>query len=318
MNWTEILKFLGGSTVVLAAVGFVVKSIATHFLNRDLESLKGEIKNDSDRELQAFRGTQEKHLQDLRAAQEKQLQQMREAQESRMNELRRHHELDLQGLQAGANERIELVRSTLQRVERLEGELLKSRDDAYGEIWTISECVNLFGPTQPVDCAAISQSLTRWYFTKGRLLTPECLRVYFLIQELLNFFHVRSVAPARPSEQVLFTSSKAPVEVVIGLQTERLGIPFKGDMGKYEDSELFGYVSGFKTKYASAGEKLSAEDAWLLIHFMMSLFRSRLVIERGWRNPVQSSPLAEKDQPRPGAAGNGGPVVSSSGVQHTR
>ena len=317
MNWTEILKFLGGSAVLLAAVAFVIKSIATHFLNRDLESLKGEIKKDSDRGLQDFRGTQEKHLQDLRATQEKQLQEMRQAQETRINELRRHHELDLQGLQAEANERIELVRSALQRVDRLEGELLKSRDDAYGEIWKISECVNLFGPTEPVDCAGISQSLTRWYFAKGRLLTPECLSVYFLIQELLNFFHVRSVAPARPSEQVLYTSSKAPVEVLIALQTERLGIPFKGSMGNYEDSDLLGYVSGFKTKYAFTGETLPAEDAWLLIHFMMSLFRTRLVNERGWRSSVQSRPLADKDLLRPAAAGNGAPVVSSSGVQHT-
>src|SRR3954447_23764278 len=122
MNWTEILKFLGGSTVLLAAVGFVIKSIATHFLNRDLESLKDEIKSESDQELQAFKGAQDAALQELRGSQDKALQAMREAQEAKMEKLRQEHESLLQDIQNQANERIERVKAALQRLEKLEGE----------------------------------------------------------------------------------------------------------------------------------------------------------------------------------------------------
>jgi hypothetical protein len=44
MDWIDILKFLCGYSVILAAVGWVVKSIATHFLDRELEKLKERLK----------------------------------------------------------------------------------------------------------------------------------------------------------------------------------------------------------------------------------------------------------------------------------
>ena len=309
MNWTEVLKFLGGSTVLLAAVGFLIKSIATHFLNRDLESLKDEIKSESDQELQEIRGSQDKALQA-----------MREAQEARMAKLRQEHESLLQDIQNQAHERIERVKAALQRLEKLEGELLKSRDSAYGEIWEISKCVNLFGPTVPVDCSAVSRTLTDWYFSKGRLLTLNCRHIYFTIQEVLNFYHVRSIAPTRPTAEAVYCSNKRPVDVLIDLEAERLGIPAKGNLGAYSKAEISSYVDGFKTRLSSPAAKASdAEDAWLLLHFLMSTLRSHLGNELGWRKDLQSSSLPVVDEAGPpDAIANGAYVVSSSGVQHTR
>jgi len=309
MDWVEITKFLGTSTVILGAVGFVIKSIASHFLNRDLELVKDNIKSESDRDLQAFKG-----------AQDKALQAMREAQETRMEELRQEHAKVLQEFQTEANERIERVKAALQRLERLEGELLKSRDSAYGEIWQLSKCVNLFGPTVPVDCSAVSRSLTDWYFIKGRLLTQNCRQVYFAIQEVLNFYDVRSIAPTRPTPDVLFCSKKRPVDVLIALETDRLGIPSKGNLVTYSQAELSSYVDNFKARFSSPrAEAADAEDAWLLLHFLMSTLRSRLGNELGWRKDLQPSSIPESDRPAlPVPEGNGAYVVSSSGVQHTR
>jgi len=319
MNWTEILKFLGGSTVLLAAVGFLIKSIATHFLNRDLESLKDEIKSESDKKLQAFKGAQDAVLQGLRGSQDKALQAMREAQEAKMEKLRQEHETLLQDIQNQANERIERVKSALQRLEKLEGELLRSRDSAYGEIWEISKCVNLFGPTVPVDCSAISQTLTSWYFTKGRLLTLNCRHIYFTIQEVLNFYHVRSIAPTRPTAEVVYCSNKRPVDVLIALEAERLGIPEKGNLGAYSKTEISSYVDGFKTRFSSPAARANdAEDAWLLLHFLMSTLRSHLGKELGWRKDLQSSSRPEIEEAAPAdAIANDAYVVSSSGAQHS-
>ena len=307
MYWTWIVNFLGGSAILVGALAFLAKSLTTHFLSRDLERMKGDIKRESDEELQA-----------MRSAQDKELQKLREAQESRMNELRREHELVIQGLQAQANERIELVRSALQRVERLESELVKNRDDAYGEIWKLSKCVNLFGPTVPVDCSAVSQALTDWYFTKGRLLTQGCRQIHFAIQEVLNYYHVRSIRPTRPAAEVLYCSIKRPVDVLIDLEAERLGIPAKGNLRLFSQTELSSYVDNFKARSHSAEADVEAENAWLLLHFLMSSFRSRLVEELGWRNDLQPLSSPERDQaPSTLPIGNGAPVVSSLSAQHS-
>jgi hypothetical protein len=306
MDWVEIAKFLGTSTVVLGAVGFVIKSIASHFLNRDLEFLKDKIKSENDHKVLELKGEQDKALQA-----------MRETQEARMEELRQQHNRVLQEFQAEAGERIEHVKAALQRLERLEGELLKSRDSAYGEIWELSKCVNLFGPTIPVDCFAVSRTLTDWYFSKGRLLTQNCRQIYFTIQEVLNYYNVRSICPTRPSAGVLYCGSERPVDVLIRLEAERLGIPPKGNLGTYSRTELSSYVDRFKARSDSdSGKIIDAEDAWLLLHFLMSTLRNHLGHELGWRKDLQSS-MPEKDEAAPPAArGNGAPVVSSLGAQH--
>lgn len=315
MDWLEVTKYLGASSVFLAAVGYVIKTIASHFLNRDLELLKDDIKSESDLELQQFKGAQEKDLQEFKAAQDKAMQGMREAQENRMEHLRQEHAKALQDFQTEANLRIERVKNALQRLEKLEGDLLKSRDSAYGKIWELSKCVNLFGPTVPVNCSAVSQSLTDWYFTEGRLLTQNCRRTYFMIQEVLNFYHVRSLAPTRPAPEMLFCGNQRPVDVLISLEAERLGIPSKERLVTYTGAELSSYVDRFKARPASrADETVNSEDAWLLLHFLMSTFRSRLVDELGWRKDLQPLSSSGADQVSPSPLGNGAQVVSSSGA----
>jgi hypothetical protein len=42
--WEEILKFLGGSTILLAAVAWVIKTLSKQLLSKDIERFKSELK----------------------------------------------------------------------------------------------------------------------------------------------------------------------------------------------------------------------------------------------------------------------------------
>ena len=179
MNWTDIVKFLGGSTLILAAIGWVCKSTVSHFLGRDLE----QFKEKHEKELLALRGEQEKALATL---------------------------------QATTNERIESVKAVLLRMERLEGDLIKARGDAYGEIWKLTGSINLFGQAIPASCAEFSAQLTDWYFAHGWVLTQEAKKKYFLVQEVLNFLRMRSIPIRRPADEQLFSDSKRPAEILAG------------------------------------------------------------------------------------------------------
>jgi hypothetical protein len=137
MNWTNIINFLGGSALALAAIGWVCKSSVSHFLGRDLVQFKGEIDAANDRELASIKEKQEKELLALRGEQEK----------------------ALAKLQTSVSERIETVKAALLRMERLESDLPKSRGDAYGEIWKLTGSINLFGPVIPASCAELSARL---------------------------------------------------------------------------------------------------------------------------------------------------------------
>jgi hypothetical protein len=277
VDWTNIVKFLGGSTLVVGAVAFLAKSLATHFLTIDLERIRGEIKRETDDDLQ-----------ELRRKQELELQVLREAQEDKMNKLRESHERTLQKIQNEANERIEHVKATLERVERLERDLLKSREAAYGKIWKLTGAVNLFGPTAPVNCADASTNLTRWYFSNGELLTSDSKKLYFLVQELLNFFHFRAIVVNRPSDELLFGGDQRTLDALQSYRAAQLQIPPKDNAANYKYDELETFVKKFKQRKGS----VSPEDAWLLLQLVMSAFRSRVVEELGSRDAVHSSPAA--------------------------
>ncbi len=307
MNWTEILKFLGGSTVLLGAVGFVIKSIAKHFLNRDLESLKDKIKSESDQELQAFKGAQETALQKMRASQEE-----------RMEQMRQEHATVLQNIQSQANERIEHVKAAQQRVERLESELLKSRDEAYDEIWKLTGAINLFGSPTSVNYDELSLGLTHWYFPKGRVLTEDSKSRYFLVQEVLNFLSLRKTPLKRPSGEILFSGNERTIDAVRTCRTRQLGVAAKGNEGSYTLQELAECVSHCKQKFLAApNETEPSEVAWLLLQFVMSAFRSGLVEELGSRDHVQSLRSADDVNGYRSNPANGATVVSSLGAQHT-
>jgi hypothetical protein len=51
----EVIKFLGGTTVVIAAVAWLVRSLIGHFLSKDVESFKQRLQSESTVELERLR-----------------------------------------------------------------------------------------------------------------------------------------------------------------------------------------------------------------------------------------------------------------------
>jgi hypothetical protein len=267
MNGTSIVNFLGGTAIVVTGVGVLVKLIVTHLLNRDLERVKGEIKSENDEALEALRESHDKELQSLREA----------------------HDKALQELQASTNERMAHVTAALATVDRLQADILKSRGDAYGAIWKLTGSMNIFGAPLSVNCAELSSSLTEWYFSCGWVLTDETKKRYFLVQETLNFIDMRAIPFERPSGEQLYGDAARPIEVVRGLRAAALGIEDRGDTGTYSFAELETCVKQWKSICMNAAGRVSTpQEAWLLLQFVMSEFRSRLAAELGSRSSVQT------------------------------
>lgn len=194
------------------------------------------------------------------------------------------------------NRKLEHLKGRLARIDRLERDLLKSRGDAYGEIWKLTGALNLFGPTISIDFANLSIDLTNWYFSRGQLLTMESKPRYFLVQEVLNFFRMRGIAVSRPSDEVLYGGEKRTIEAVRAHRMARLRIPAKGDDANYSFSELETYVRTFKATCNQSPNEVSPEDAWLLLQFVMSAFRSCVTQELGSRDVVHSSAMTEANR----------------------
>jgi len=275
MNWTNIVNFLGGSALILAAIGWVCKSTVSHFLGRDLAQFKGEIEATNDRELASIKEKQEKELLALRGEQEK----------------------ALAKIQASASERIESVKAALLRMERLESDLIKSRGEAYGEIWKLTGSINLFGPAIPASCAELSAQLRDWYFAHGWVLTQEAKKKYFLVQEVLNFLQMRSIPIRRPADEQLFSDSERPIEILSRLRTKEVQLEPRGEDADYSIAEMEACVSAWKSRQAATGsEETKPEQAWIVLQFVMSVFRSRLVLELGSRGNVHNlttAPIGE-------------------------
>jgi len=53
--WKELLTALGGTAVVLAAIAFMLKSIINHYLSKDVEKYKCDLKHESDLKIEEFR-----------------------------------------------------------------------------------------------------------------------------------------------------------------------------------------------------------------------------------------------------------------------
>ena len=274
-NWTNIINFLGGSAFILAAIGWLCKSTVSHFLSRDLAQFGAEIKAANDRELTSIKGKQERELLALRDEQEE----------------------ALAKLQASASERIESVKAALLRMERLESDLLKIRGYAYGEIWKLTGSINLFGPAMPASCAELSAKLRDWYFLHGWVLTQEAKKKYFLVQEVLNFLLMRSIPVTRPADEQLFGDSGRPIEILSGLRTREVQLEPRAEDADYSIAEMEACVSAWKSSQnvTDSGKK-DPEQAWIVLQFVMSVFRSRLVLELGSRGNVYNlttAPIAE-------------------------
>lgn len=51
----EVIKFLGGTTIFIAAVAWLARSLTGHFLSKDVESFKQHLQSESDVELERLR-----------------------------------------------------------------------------------------------------------------------------------------------------------------------------------------------------------------------------------------------------------------------
>jgi hypothetical protein len=253
MDWTGVMSSLGG---VAGAVAALVSGLVSYRLNLKLQALK-------------------------------------EDQEKKVAQLRIDHELAMQNNQIQANERMEFIKSAQEKVKRLESERLKRGEGAYEEIWTLTRALNLFGPANSVDCAKLSEDLTTWYFSKVQTLTNESKARYFLLQELLNFFRMRSITLSRPSDELLYSGESSTIQALRAYRAERLAIPAKGDEASYPLGDLETYVRKFKAKCNRPPEEVSPEDAWLLLQLVMSAFRSGITQELGSRIDALSSAVAE-------------------------
>ena len=219
MDWASIVKFLGGSTLIVAAIGWLIKSIADQWFKRDIEHVK----------------------------------------------------------------------ATLTRIEQLESELTKSRGEAYGEVWTLTGSIALFGPGREVTSEKLSAELSEWYFARGWVITTDSKRSYFLVQEVLSFLILRSMSFKRPPDEYLFGSAERAIARLEKIREQELQIPARGETGDYSIDELELWVSNWKTKESTrTGDEKSPERAWVLLQLVMSAFRSRLVKELGSRKSVET------------------------------
>ena len=55
--WIELLKFVGGSAVLLAAVAWLIRSLISHQLLKDIEKYKFNLKREGDKELEAIKSS---------------------------------------------------------------------------------------------------------------------------------------------------------------------------------------------------------------------------------------------------------------------
>src|SRR5262249_39704248 len=147
--------------------------------------------------------------------------------------------------------------------------------------------LNLFGPITDVKTEDLSGQLKDWYFEHGWVLTEGSKRRYFLVQEVLNFAMLRSFSFRRPADELLFSSTTRPVDVLNKLRSTLLGVEGRGDEGKYEVTELEKHVSAWKSQVlTNNGQEYLAERNWVLLQFVLSQFRSGIVEELGSREIV--------------------------------
>jgi hypothetical protein len=169
------------------------------------------------------------------------------------------------------DKQLALLTANLQKTERLEA----SRSAGYEVIWTLTGSLNLFGPTTEPGIGDLSARLTEWYFNHGLTLKNKSKRLYFLVQEVLNFAIFRSLAFKRPPAYKLFGDKERPVQVLNNLRLQYLGTSDHG--GNVEILESF--VT--KWKVINKERKEQDEKNWILLQLLLSRFRSSLIIDLG-------------------------------------
>jgi hypothetical protein len=199
------------------------------------------------------------------------LQSQKAESEKELQALRVESDQKLLSLKAESDQELLSLKDAHERIDRLEADLLQSG------FLTLTGTLNVFGPTNPLDCGKLSNDLNEWYLSRGRRLTSESKALYFLVQEVLNFFGLRRILPSRPSDELLYSGGMRTIEAVRLYRAARLATPARGDEGSYAFAVLETCVREFKEKCNQSPEKASPEDAWLLLHFVMTAFRSSVM-----------------------------------------
>ena len=259
----DLVKILGGTTVVVAGLAWLCRELMKHFFSVDLETHKSQLQYEQTKEIQDFKLKQARGLSELRTTQEAKLESLREQ----------------------AQQRLELFKSELTTMEHHAHQLLEKRGDAYARIWKLTGTLNLFGPTKDTDGSDLSQHLSDWYFEHGHLLTEVSKQRYFLVQEALNFARLRSLTLHRPSDQTIYGDpNRRPLEILRTYRSEKLAVPIENDNHRYETDDLRRCVERWKASLTNEEDPDSqSEMSWVLLQFLLSAFRTGIADELGSR-----------------------------------
>jgi hypothetical protein len=175
------------------------------------------------------------------------------------------------------------LKAALDRVGKVEADLVKNRGKAYGDIWKLTGSLNLFGQVTKLDITELSDQLRNWYFELGWVLTRESKRRYFLVQEFLGFLRLRSISVRRPADEFLFGGGSRTLDLLSQRRKELLHVEPKEDEGSHSIAELESCVSKWKCENPRAVEGEQSESAWILLQLLLSAFRSCMVNELGSR-----------------------------------
>jgi hypothetical protein len=254
-DWAEVIQTIGSTAIAVAAIAWLAKTLISESLKASLskgvEKAKAKLAAENERELQEIRIDQEKERSDIRAE---------------------------------ASERLEHMRAALTRIERLEADLYERRGESYGEIWTLTGALNLFGPKEEADQGTISRSLKNWYFANGWVLTEVSKQHYFLLQEVLSVCILKSLTPTRPVDELLYNDAELrPIQVLRKLRQALCAIPDRGEEGSYSLEDVTQAVSRWKADSGPNKSTSADEKAWVLFQFVLSTFRTRLAQELGSR-----------------------------------
>jgi hypothetical protein len=277
LDWTDIIKVVGGTGALVAGTVWLIKSIITHLFSKEIEVTKINLKAHHDSLL-------EKAKIDLKADYDLQLEGVKALEAKELERLRSNQQKALTAFQTNAQQQLAHVQAALERVERLEADLLKSRARGYGKIWKLTGSLNLFGSTSVLDSHELSTELKDWYFEHGWVLTQDSKRRYFLVQEVLNFGMLKSISFRRPADEELFSSRARPVEVLRELRSRLFEVANRGDESDYKVDELETFVTAWKSQALKHDQQEHlAEKSWVLLQFVLSAFRSGVVKELGSR-----------------------------------
>lgn len=199
----------------------------------------------------------------------------------------------------GSRQLLEL-NAALTRVARLEEELSKNREMSYSELWGHTDSLNLFGPTKSVACADLGLVLKDWYFTHGWLMTQEARDRYFLVQEALNFGALKSVKLQRPADEELYDAVEVrTVDSLRSIRQERPDVKPPAPREDYKYTELTSALQKWKSDViTSTDPRLSGENGWVLIQFLLSAFRTQIVNELGSREALEKGVTDSADAAR--------------------